>query len=75
MNGMAEDYWGYTEKTILKSVVKCLSKLTEEMAVKVTLVLRLHPKDEANVYRMTLGNLPQTQSRLSLTGKRTPLCF
>jgi hypothetical protein len=54
-NGMAEDYWGYTETTILKSVVRCLSKLTEEMAVKVTLVLRLHPKDEPNVYQNALA--------------------
>ena len=58
-NGMAEDYWGYTETTILKSVVRCLSKLTEEMAVKVTLVLRLHPKDEANVYQDALANCPR----------------
>jgi UDP-N-acetylglucosamine 2-epimerase len=54
-NGMAEDYWGYTEKTVLKSVAGCLSKLTEEMAVKVTLVLRLHPKDESNVYQDALA--------------------
>ena len=54
-NGIAEDYWGYTEKTVLKSVVRCLSKLTEEMAVKVTLVLRLHPKDESNVYQDALA--------------------
>jgi hypothetical protein len=54
-NGMAEDYWGYTETTILKSVVRCLSKLTEEMAIRVTLVLRLHPKDEANVYQDALA--------------------
>jgi UDP-N-acetylglucosamine 2-epimerase len=54
-NGMAEDYWGYTETTVLKSVVRCLSKLTEEMAVKVTLVIRLHPKDESNVYQDALA--------------------
>ena len=59
-NGMAEDYWGYTETTILKSVVRCLSKLTEEMAVRVTLVLRLHPKDEANVYLDALANCPDS---------------
>ncbi|MGB8523359.1 MAG: CDP-glycerol glycerophosphotransferase family protein, partial [Candidatus Acidiferrales bacterium] len=54
-NGMAEDYWGYTETTVLKRVVRCLSKLTEEMAVKVTLVIRLHPKDESNVYQDALA--------------------
>jgi hypothetical protein len=54
-NGMAEDYWGYTETTVLKSVAACLSKLAEEMAVKVTLVLRLHPKDEPNVYQDALA--------------------
>jgi hypothetical protein len=54
-NGMAEDYWGYTEKTVLQSVVKCLSKLAQDMAVKVTLVLRLHPKDESNVYQDVLA--------------------
>ena len=59
-NGMAEDYWGYTETTILRSVVRCLSKLTEEMAVRVTLVLRLHPKDEANVYQDALVNCPDS---------------
>jgi hypothetical protein len=59
-NGMAEDYWGYTEKTVLKSVAGCLSKLTEEMAVKVTLVLRLHPKDESNVYQDALATCPNS---------------
>jgi UDP-N-acetylglucosamine 2-epimerase len=49
-NGMAEDFWGYTENTVLKSVVACLGRLTEELAVKVTLVIRLHPKDEPNAY-------------------------
>jgi len=56
MNGMAEDYWGYTEKTVLKSVAECLSKLIEETAAKVTLVLRLHPKDEPNVYQNVLAS-------------------
>jgi hypothetical protein len=55
-NGMPEDYWGYTETTVLKSVAECLSKLTDELAVKVTLVLRLHPKDEANAYQDALAN-------------------
>ena len=59
-NGMAEDYWGYTEETVLKSVVKCLSKLTEEMATKVTLVFRLHPKDESHVYQNALAKLPNS---------------
>jgi hypothetical protein len=54
-NGMAEDHWGYTEKTVLKNVAECLSKLADELAVKVTLVLRLHPKDEANVYQDSLA--------------------
>jgi CDP-Glycerol:Poly(glycerophosphate) glycerophosphotransferase len=57
-NGMAEDYWGYTEESVLKSVLKCLSKLAEEMATKVTLVLRLHPKDESHVYEDALSTLP-----------------
>jgi hypothetical protein len=60
MNGMAEDYWGYTEETVLKSVVKCLARLTREMATKVTLVLRLHPKDESNVYHNALATLPDS---------------
>ncbi len=59
-NGMAEDFWGYTEETVLKSVVKCLSRLTEEMATKVTLVLRLHPKDEPNVYQDALATCPNS---------------
>jgi hypothetical protein len=59
-NGMAEDYWGYTEETILKSVAGCLSRVTEEMAVKVTLVLRLHPKDESNVYQDVLATCPNS---------------
>jgi hypothetical protein len=60
INGMAEDYWGYTEETVLKSVIKCLSKLTEEMATKVTLVIRLHPKDEPTVYQNALATLPNS---------------
>jgi hypothetical protein len=59
-NGMAEDYWGYTEETVLKSVVDSLSKLTEEMATKVTFVLRLHPKDEPRVYEKALATLPDS---------------
>ena len=59
-NGMAEDYWGYTEKTVLKSVVACLGKLTQELAVKVTLVIRLHPKDEPNAYQDVLTTCPNS---------------
>jgi len=50
-NGMAENYWGYTEKTVLKSVVMCLEKLAAELAAKITLVIRLHPKDKPNAYQ------------------------
>ncbi len=59
-NGMAEDYWGYTEITVLENVAACLSKLAEEMPVRVTLVLRLHPKDELNAYQNTLATLPSS---------------
>ena len=60
INGMAEDYWGYTEETVLQSVLKCLSKLTEEMATRVTLAIRLHPKDERTVYQNALATLPNS---------------
>lgn len=60
MNGMAEDHWGYTEETILQEVVKCLSKLTEEMSVNVTLVIRMHPKDEPGVYDDILATCPSS---------------
>jgi hypothetical protein len=50
-NGIPEDHWGYTEKTVLKSVMMCLEKLAAELAAEITLVIRLHPKDEANAYQ------------------------
>jgi hypothetical protein len=50
-NGMAEDYWGYTEKTVLNSVILCLGRLSEESKAKVTLVIRLHPKDQQDDYK------------------------
>jgi hypothetical protein len=59
-NGIAEDYWGYTEETVLKSVVKCLSTVTEEIGANVTLVLRLHPKDESTVYQDVLATHPSS---------------
>jgi len=59
-NGMPEDYWGYTELTVMKKVAKCLSMLAEGMAVKVVLVVRLHPKDEPDVYESALSMLPDS---------------
>ncbi len=59
-NGMAEDFWGYTEKTVLKSVTACLGKLTDELATKVTLVIRLHPKDQPDAYRDVLSTCPKS---------------
>ncbi len=56
-NGMAEDHWGYTETTVLTSVTRCLEKLTEELRIKVTLVIRLHPKDEVDAYGEILTKL------------------
>jgi len=53
-NGIEEDYWGYTENTVLQSVVAQLQKLTKNLETKVTLVVRLHPKDEENAYRDVL---------------------
>jgi hypothetical protein len=59
-NGMAEDHWGYTEKTVLKSVLVCLGKLTEDFGAKVTLVIRLHPKDKPDAYRDVLTTCPRS---------------
>lgn len=59
-NGMAEDYWGYTETTILEKVKASLAKLTQELAVGVTLVLRLHPKDESNAYQDLCASCPDS---------------
>lgn len=59
-NGLPDDYWGYTEQTVLTNVVRCLSKLTEETATKVTLVLRLHPKDGSDSYQNALATLPSS---------------
>jgi hypothetical protein len=58
MSGIPEDYWGYTEETILKSIVKCLSTLAGEIAIHITFVVRLHPKDEPKVYDNALAMLP-----------------
>ena len=59
-NGMPEDYWGYTEETVLNSVVKTLSIVTRDLATEVTLVLRLHPKDEVEAYKGVVGTLPSS---------------
>ena len=53
-NGMAEDHWGYTEETILTSIITCLERLTQELDCNITLVIRLHPKDEPDAYRKFL---------------------
>ena len=37
-----------------------LSKLTEEMSVNVTLVIRLHPKDEPGAYKDILATCPSS---------------
>jgi hypothetical protein len=60
MSGIPEDHWGYTEETVLKSIVKYLSTLAGEIAIQITLVVRLHPKDEANVYDNALASLPKS---------------
>lgn len=59
-NGMPEDYWGYTEETVLNSVVKTLSIVTRDLATEVKLVLRLHPKDEVEAYKSVVGTLPSS---------------
>jgi len=58
-NGMAEDHWGYTEKTVLKSLVTCLGKLVEDLEARFTLVIRLHPKDEPDAYQDVLSTCSQ----------------
>ena len=59
-NGIAEDHWGYTEKTILESVISCLAKIAENALTKVTLVIRLHPKDEPDAYRGIVEACPES---------------
>jgi hypothetical protein len=59
-NGIEEDHWGYTEETVFKSVFACLAKLTRELAIEITLVIRLHPKDEPNAYRDVLSDCPKS---------------
>ena len=45
-NGLGEDYWGYTEKTILGNIAHCLDVLAESSDSAITLVVRLHPKED-----------------------------
>jgi CDP-Glycerol:Poly(glycerophosphate) glycerophosphotransferase len=54
-NGMAEDHWGYTEQTVLKSLMTCLRKLVEDLETRLTLVIRLHPKDKPDAYAEVLS--------------------
>jgi hypothetical protein len=54
-NGMAENHWGYTEQTVLKSLMTCLRKLVEDLETKLTLVIRLHPKDKPDAYAEVLS--------------------
>ncbi len=61
-NGMADDHWGYTEKTVLKSLVTCLGRLVEDLEAKLTLVIRLHPKDEPDAYQDVLSTCSQSIS-------------
>jgi hypothetical protein len=59
-NGIPVDYWGYTETTVLKSVMACLTKLTQELQVVVTLIIRLHPKDRDDAYDNVLRTCPRS---------------
>jgi CDP-Glycerol:Poly(glycerophosphate) glycerophosphotransferase len=54
-NGMAEDHWGYTEQTVLKGLMTCLRKLVEDLETRLTLVIRLHPKDKPDAYAEVLS--------------------
>ncbi len=59
-NGMAEDHWGYTERTVFQSLVTCLGRLVEDLEARVTLVIRLHPKDKPDAYQDIISVCPQS---------------
>ncbi len=50
-NEIAEDYWGYTEKSIFRRVFSALDQVTQKVNQAVTFVVRLHPKDGPDAYR------------------------
>jgi hypothetical protein len=53
-NKRAEDYWGYTEKTILRKIVTCLEAILLDRKIDLTLVIRLHPKEGRDAYHEML---------------------
>lgn len=42
----APHYWGYTERTILRSILSALQKITDTYSRNVTFIVRPHPKEK-----------------------------
>jgi len=54
-------YWGYTEKTIFKSIYKTLGKISLKRKLNITLLIKLHPRENLHNYDLLLNNLPSYQ--------------
>lgn len=49
-------YWGYNEKTILTDILECLKCIAPFYANKITLLIKLHPKEDLTYYADHIDN-------------------
>jgi hypothetical protein len=45
-----QDYWGFTEKTILKELIKAIVNVVPEFKGKISIIIKLHPREDKNSY-------------------------
>ena len=52
----SQDYWGFTEKTILKELIKAIENVATEFKGKISIIIKLHPREDKNNYRDVIRN-------------------
>lgn len=51
-----QDYWGYTEKTILEELIKAIVDVQPEFKGTISIIIKLHPREDRSSYLGVIEN-------------------
>jgi hypothetical protein len=69
----SKKYWGFSEEEILLAIIDALAKLTWQTSQAITLIVKLHPKENRDRFEQMIKNLPNPRINIIIEHDRPPL--
>ncbi len=68
-----KSYWGYTEQSILREIYETIKKITPLSTKKISLVIKLHPRETLNNYKKIINYLKKNSINIIVDKDHRPL--